>query len=130
MFDRYMILEDTVRNVRRDGKVVGFEFGARIAYYRGLGLSMVEGLNVTVDGETVPPESLRFAVGDKSFTLDEMETEYEARWEFGEVAKVTVLKEGGLAPGEHQLELVEDLRVAYMPFPLKGRDSKSVSARA
>ena len=53
MFDRYMILEDTVRNVRRDGEVVGFEFGARIAYYRGLGLSMVEGLNVTVDGETV-----------------------------------------------------------------------------
>ena len=58
-----------------------------------------------------------------------MEIEYEARWEFGEVATVTVLKEGGLAPGEHRLELVEDLRVAYMPFPLKGRDSKSVSAR-
>jgi len=128
MFDRYMIVEDAVRNVRRDGKAVGFEFGARIAYYRGLGLSMVEGLDVTVDGEKVPRENLRFAVGDKTFTLDKMETEYEARWEFGEVATVTVLKDGGLAPGEHRLELVENLRVAYMPFPLQGRDAKTVSA--
>ena len=128
MFDRYMIVEDAVRNVRRDGKAVGFEFGARIAYYRGLGLSMVEGLDVTVDGEKVPRENVRFAVGGKTFTLDKMETEYEARWEFGEVATVTVLKDGGLAPGEHRLELVENLRVAYMPFPLQGRDAKTVSA--
>ena len=128
MFDRYMIVEDTVRNVHRDGKAVGFEFGARIAYYRGLGLSMVEGLEVTLDGEKVPPENLRFAVGNQTFTLDKMETEYEARWEFGDVATVTVLRDGGLAPGEHRLEFVEHLRVAYMPFPLQGRDAKTVSA--
>jgi len=130
MFDRYMIVDNAVRNVRRDGKVVGFEFGARIAYYRGIGLSMVEGLEVTVDGETMPREKLRFGVGGQTFTLDQMETEYEARWEFGDVATVTVLKDGGLAPGAHRLELVEHLRVSYMPFPLQGRDAKTVSAAA
>ena len=130
MFDRYMIVDDAVRNVTRDGRIVGFEFGARIAYYRGLGLSMVEGLDVALDGEKVPRDRVRFTVGGQTFTLDQMETEYEARWEFGEVATVTVLMDGGLTPGPHRLEFVESLRVAYMPFPLQGRDAKTVSAAA
>ena len=129
MFDRYMICGDTVRNLIREGKVVGFEFGARIAYYRGLGLSMVEDLAVTVDGEKIPRECVRFSVGGRTFALDEMETEYEARWEFGEIATVSVLKENGLSPGEHTLELIEQLRVSYMPFPIQGRDAKKVAAR-
>jgi hypothetical protein len=129
MFDRYMICEETVRNSTHGGQVVGFEFGARIAYYRGLGLSMVEDLAVTLDGERIPRERVRFTVGGRTFSLDEMETEYEARWEFGEVATVSVLQEAGLAPGEHTLELVEQLRVSYMPFPILGRDTKKVRAR-
>lgn len=127
MFDRYMICEDTVRNVTTGGKVVGFEFGARIAYYRGLGLSMVEDLAVTVDGEKIARERVRFTVGGRTFSLDDMETEYEARWEFGDVARVSVLKEGGLPPGQHNLELMEQLRVSYMPFPIQGRDAKKVT---
>jgi hypothetical protein len=127
MFDRYMICEDTVRNISKESRTVGFEFGARIAYYRGLGLSMVENLAVTVDGEKIPREQVRFTVSGRTFTLDQMETEYEARWEFGDVATVTVLKDGGLPPGPHKLELVEELRIAYMPFPLTGKDSKTVA---
>ena len=128
MFDRYMICDETVRNLTRGGKVVGFQFGARIAYYRGLGLSMVEDLAVTVDGEKIPRERVRFTVGDRTFSLDEMETEYEARWEFGDIATVSVLTEGGLSPGKHRIELVEQLRVSYMPFPIQGRDAKTVTA--
>lgn len=126
MFDRYMICEETVRNVAEGGTVTGFQFGARIAYYRGLTLSMVEGLGVSVDGAAVPPEQIRFTVGNRTFTLAQMETEYEARWEFGEVATVTVLRPGGLAAGEHKIEFSENLRIAYMPFPLTGRDAKVV----
>lgn len=126
MFDRYMIREETVRNVAEGGKVTGFQFGARIAYYRGLGLSMVENLLVSVDGQAVPAEQIRFSVSGRTFTLAQMETEYEARWEFGATATVTVLKPGGLPPGEHTIEFVEELRISYMPFPLKGRDSKVV----
>jgi len=126
MFDRYIICEDTVRNLTEGDRVVGFQFGARIAYYRGLGLSMIEDLAVTVDGEKLPRADVRFSVGGRDFTLDEMETEYEARWEFGDVARVSVLKAGGLSRGEHRLELVEQLRVSYMPFPIQGKDAKVV----
>ena len=126
MFDRYMICEEMARNVTEGGQVTGFQFGARIAYYRGLGLSMVEGLAVSVDGEAVPPAHIRFAIGNRTFTLAQMETEYETRWEFGDVATVTVLRPGGLAPGEHTIEFTEDLRIAYLPFPLKGSDAKVI----
>ena len=130
MFDRYMIVEDSIRNVVDSGQVVGFAFGARIAYYRGLGLSMVEELQVTVDGEALPRSAVRFSVGGASMTLDEMETDTTSRWEFGDVATITVLKAGGLSPGEHRLELMEQLRVSYMPFPISGRDSKQVRVAA
>lgn len=126
MFDRYIICEDTAENLSEGGKVVGFRFGARIAYYRGLGLSMVEDLAVTVDGVKIPRAQIRFSVGSKAYTLDEMETEYTARWEFGDIATVTVLHPGGLARGEHRLELVEQLRVSYMPFPVQGKDAKVI----
>ena len=130
MFDRYMIVEDSVRNVVDNGQVVGFAFGARIAYYRGLGLSMVEELQVTVDGEALPRSAVRFSVGGPFMTLDEMETDYHSRWEFGDVATITVSKAGGLTPGEHRLELMEQLRVSYMPFPISGRDAKLVHVSA
>jgi hypothetical protein len=126
MFDKYMICEGTVRNVAKGGRVEGFEFGARLPYYRGLGLSMVEDVAVTVDGEKIPRDKVRLTVGPRTYTLDELETEYEAVWEMGDVAKVTVLKEGGLKAGEHKLELVEQLRISYMPFPIAGKDTKVV----
>ncbi len=127
MFDKYMICEDTVRNVVKDGRVAGFELGARLPYYRGLGLSMVEDVAVSVDGEKIQRESVRVTLRGRTYTLDEMETEYEDRWEMGEVATVTVLKPGGLNAGPHTIELVERLRVAYLPFPLIGRDLKQVT---
>jgi len=126
MFDRYMICEGTVRNVRRDGHTVGFEFGARLPYYRGLGLSMVEDVGVTVNGERIPRGDVRLSVAGRTFTLDEMESVYDIVWNFGEVATVTALKSGGLEPGEHRLELTEQLRVSYMPFPVVGKDTKTI----
>lgn len=126
MFDKYMIVENTAKNVAKDGKVTGFSFGARMPYYRGLGLSMVEDVAVTVDGEKFPRDRVLVTVSTGTFTLDRMETEFDARWEFGEVATVTVLKDGGLAAGDHKLELMEQLRVSYMPFPISGKDAKVV----
>jgi hypothetical protein len=127
MFDNYMICENTVRNVALNGRIEGFAFGARLPYYRGLGLSMVEDVAVTVDGEKVARGDVRLTVNDRTYTLDALEAEYVARWEMGAVATVTVMRAGGLAPGKHQLDLEERLRISYMPFPTVGKDSKVVT---
>ena len=52
MFDKYIICEE---GFRRDGERGG-RIEVRMPYYRGLGLSMVEAVDITLDGNPVPPE--------------------------------------------------------------------------
>jgi hypothetical protein len=125
MMDKLMIVEDSLENV--DG---GFAFLGRLPYYRGLGLSMIEDIQVTVDGEAMPRASVRFSVRGKTYTLDEMETVYDDRWNFGEKAKITVLKDGGLAPGPHKLEIAVRYRVSYLPFVPTTKCVKEVALAA
>ncbi|ASG20277.1 C-glycoside deglycosidase beta subunit domain-containing protein [Nitrospirillum viridazoti] len=130
MFDKYMICEEGFGNVVEDGQVVGFTFLARLPYYRGIGLSMVEDIGVVIDGEPVSRQDVRFTVRGRTWTLDEMETEYTERWNFGEKAAVTVRRPNGLAPGRHRLQLSERIRVSYLPFVPTTRDAKELDIPA
>jgi hypothetical protein len=113
MFEKYMVCENGFRNVTEQGKVTGFQLQARIAYYRGMFLSMLEDYAVSVDGEVFPREAIKFSVGGHAFTLDELYEQTTIRWQFGDVATVTVAKPGGLVPGMHTLEVTQRLRVPY-----------------
>jgi hypothetical protein len=124
MFEKYMICEHDFRNVVEAGHVTGFQFKARLPYYRGLGISMIEDLAVTVDAHRFPRESLRVTLHGKTYTLDEMEQEYNDRWEFGEEGIVMVQKPGGLTSGLHKIEMEDTLRISYLPFLLTGADNK------
>lgn len=126
MFDKYVIGEGTVRNLDVDGETIGFRFDSRIAYYRGLGVSMVEPFEVSVDGESIPTQDLRFTLGERTWTFDELATDYEARWELLDTAQVTVLMPGGLAPGEHEIDVIEVLRVSYLPMPSRTQFRRTV----
>lgn len=125
MFDKYLILEDSLRATES-----GFAFDARLGYYRGIGLSMIEDLAVTLDGEAQPRESVLFEQNGKSWSLDAMEEAYDDRWEFGSVATISVTRAGGLGVGEHSLTLKEKLRISYLPFPLFAEDSKVITVAA
>jgi len=127
VFDHYMICIDSFRNTVENGQVTGFEFGARLPYYRGLGLSMVEDIAIKVDGTVIPREDILFLVRGKSWTLAELENEGEERWEMGEVATLRVRKPGGLSNGKHQLELAEQMRISYLPFSPVTRDQKEIT---
>jgi hypothetical protein len=111
-----MICEEDFVNVFQGEKAVGFSFLARLPYYRGLGLSMIEDVGVVIDGQVIPRNDIRLTFRGLTWTLDEMETEYSDRWNFGEKAQVTVLFPGGLEPGPHEIELSERLRISYLPF--------------
>jgi hypothetical protein len=113
MFEKYMVREGGFRNVTEQGKVTGFQIQARIAYYRGMFLSMLEDYAVSIDGEAFPREAIRFAVGGRTFTLDELQDATTLRWQFNEVATITVAKPGGLAPGARVVEVMQRFRVPY-----------------
>jgi hypothetical protein len=126
MFDKYIICEDRLQNISDGEKIIGFQFKARLPYYRGIGISMIEDLQIKVDSEDIPREAIRVTLHGNTYTLDEMETEYEDRWEFGEKGIVKVQKSGGLTSGEHEIEMVPHLRISYLPFILTGEDSKTL----
>lgn len=127
MFDKYMICEHDFRNVIEDGAVTGFQFRARLPYYRGLGLSMVESLVVTVDDQRFSRQAVRVTLHGSTYTLDEMELEYKDRWEFGEEGIFRIEKDLGLSSGLHKIELEATLRISYLPFLLVGGDAKVIS---
>jgi hypothetical protein len=113
MYDKHIIYPNSLRNLI-DGK--GFALGVRLPYYRGQPLSVVEDIAVKVDGVAVPREQLRFSVRGKSWTLDQLEENTAERWEFGEVAEVSVLQPQGLAAGEHEVAVGVQLRISYLPW--------------
>ena len=115
MFEKYMIMTRGFKNVRNNRDTIGFQLNIRTTYYRGVYLALITGLEVSVDGEVFKPEQLRVSFGGRDFTLDEMTREETARWTFGEPATVTVLKQGGLQPGLHEISITQSIRPAYMP---------------
>lgn len=126
MFDKKIIVENSLENAQI-GELEGFKVLARLPYYRGLGLSMIEDISVSVDGEPAPRESVRFSARGNTWTLDEMENEHGDRWNFGEKAEVFVAKAGGLSSGEHQIQVSIRYRVSYLPFVPTTGDTKTLS---
>lgn len=125
MMDNKMIVEGSL-----ESSELGFAFYGRLPYYRGLGLSMVEDIAVTVDGEAIPREDVRFHVRGKTYTLDQMETVYDDRWNFGEKAKIIAMKPGGLSAGDHKIEFAVRMRVSYLPFVPTTKDTKVLALAA
>lgn len=109
------------KNVEEDGMITGYQFQFKAQYYRGITLSIVRNIEVEVDGEKVEREDIRFAVNGETFTLEEMRTviDPDYRWEFGDYATVTVLKEGGLAMGPHHIHTHQSIAPSYMPFTIE-----------
>lgn len=113
---QYNILQRGFKNVSRDGRVTGFQLLVKTAYYRGVALSLIEGIDVTVDGESFKSDQIRFTIGDRSYSFAEMESVSDVWWPWLEPATLTVSKPGGLKPAVHNVRVQVRLRISYMPF--------------
>lgn len=130
MMDNKMIVEGSLENHVEDGEVKGFKFLGRLPYYRGLGLSMIEDIAVEIDGEAIAREDVRFHVHGNTYTLDEMETVYDDKWNFGEKATIIALRDGGLGEGNHKVGFAVRMRVSYLPFVPTTKDTKELALAA
>jgi len=127
MFDRYIIVGEEFKNVRKNGEVTGFQIGERLPYYRGVVLSIIGPNELVVDGERYSPDKISVTLHGKTYKWSELEDTINDRWEFGEVGIVTVEKPGGLPPGEHKVELIQHMNISYVPGGFVGRDAKTLS---
>lgn len=130
MMDNKMIVEGSLQNFEDGGAVKGFSFLGRLPYYRGLGLSMIEDIQVEVDGESISRDAVRFEAHGNTYALDEMETVYDDRWNFGEKARIIVLRDGGLSEGDHKIGFAVRMRVSYLPFVPTTKDTKELALAA
>lgn len=115
MFEKYMVTSRGFQNLVENGKVAGFQMKIRITYYRGISLSIIADLAVSVDGKKFAPEQLRFSIDGRTYTMEELGREEKVRWEFGRFATLTVLAPGGLEPGLHEVHFEEVIKPAYIP---------------
>lgn len=121
MAGRQIYNPDGFKNIEKDGKIVGFQCEMKAQYYRGITLSIVRDIKVNVDGEDAAREDVRLTVNGETFTLEEMRTVIDSdyRWEFGDYATVSVMKEGGLAAGKHHINAIQIIDPSYMPFQIE-----------
>jgi len=109
-----MLTDQVIRDGSLTASEDGFAFDLRMPWYRALPLSSVEGLEVRIDGELVPSEELRLALGGKVYGLSDLPPLYDDWWYVADPAEVRAPKPGGLASGEHELDVTIALRIPYI----------------
>lgn len=130
MYDQFMIVGEAFKNVVVDGRVVGFQLGMRLPYYRGIVLSLIGDTDLFVDGERMQRELMTVTIDGRTFALSQLENEPETKWEFGDVGILAVQKPGGLAPGAHTVQLNQHLKISYVPVGFSGSDTKVLTITA
>ncbi len=109
-----IIKKSTFKSYYINGRKNGFEFDIQLAYYRGHYLSCIEVFEVWLDGEQIPETDMTFELKGKEMPVYRIKWATTEFWSQVEPAKIRVIKEGGIAPGEHELELKLMLRIPYM----------------
>ena len=118
MLEAHVIQTKGFRNVGDDDPS-GFQVAVRCPYYRGIWASLLEGAELTVDGETFGGDRIRWTLGGATYTADELSEGGDTRWPFEEPAILTVDKPGGLEPGLHDVEVAITWRWSYIPVEMQ-----------
>lgn len=115
MLERSHIQSTGFRNTGAEGARTGFEVRIRQANYRSSRLSLIEGVDITVDGVLYPAENNLFRLGDKEYTREEMDDATQARLYVGDYFTMRVPKAGGLERGVHLVSSAIRYRHPYFP---------------
>ncbi|CAN7445714.1 C-glycoside deglycosidase beta subunit domain-containing protein [Massilia sp. LjRoot122] len=116
MLERTLVQSTGFRNVGAEGARTGFEFRLRLPSYRGLRASLVDGVDVTVNGERFSCEDNRYALADRELSIGQLRDAVDLRWPLGETCVVRVARPGGLATGTHQITVGIRIRQSYIPI--------------
>lgn len=124
MLEHQLIQSTGFHNFGPEGARQGFAIRVRIPNYHGTRLSLIDGFDVTVDGEFYSRETNRFAIRDEVYTMAELREETAARWGLLEWGEILIDKPGGLEPGVHKIDVTAWIRYSYFPpdvhiFPMR-----------
>jgi len=93
----------------------GVSLALTIPWYRSLWVSSVTTVSVSVDGQAIAQDLLRFRINGKTFTIDEVPNQWEELWFLQDRAYVDIpLAKPGVVGEEHEIEFHIELRLPYM----------------
>ena len=130
MLERSHIQSSGFDNLGPERERTGFRVRLRQPNYRGTRLSLIEGVDVTVDGEAFPAEGNKILIQGRRFDHAELDAQISLRWPVGSTIDVLIDKPGGLEPGVHLVETTIRFRHPYFPpefRPVTVRDSRHVT---
>lgn len=118
MFDRYLVRADSLQNVSRNGKTIGFCLAVRPANYRGCYLSLHAGYFLEIDGVEFPVSAQSFEInGQPPRSFDVTRHAVHEHWDYDDEAVVHVELPGGLATGPHKVRFQQCVLAAYGYLP-------------
>ena len=112
---QYNILDKGFKNIRQAGQVVGFQLAVKDGYYRGIYLPLIDGFEVTIDGQSYGGDQVSCRFRDNTYSQKELQNHPNERWQWMEPCTLIVSKPGGLKPGFHDVKVVVRERISYMP---------------
>lgn len=115
MFERNHIQSSGFANLGPAGGRTGFRVRLRQPNYRGTRLSLVEGIDVLVDGELFPSSGSRFLIDGQQYGHADLDTLTDIRWPVGSTIDVLIDRPGGLTPCVHLVETTVFYRHPYFP---------------
>lgn len=110
-----VLRQDALRPIRLEAGPVGFSLDIGLNYYRGLPLSTIEELELSVDGERIPDHLLLFEYNRKLIPHSHLSRAFTEFWSLKKPLRVLVYQ-GGLAEGDHDIDLKVIMRSPYMQF--------------
>lgn len=109
-----VVCDDSLKHVYANGKRIGCQFDVRLSYYRGHFLSVIDRLEVSIDGEIIPKDHIFFCLKGQEYGLAQLHDLVSVFWPITEPATIKILKKGGVQPGEHDVEFTMFFRSPYM----------------
>jgi hypothetical protein len=115
--DRAFLASEPIRNVVRKG-IGGFEITVRLTSYRALTLSCIVGFIISVDGTAFDPSTFTLFLNGADYKIADLGALTSVWWFVLDTATVFVPRDGGLAPGEHEIDAT---LVTVEPYMTAGR---------
>lgn len=114
-FEDHVVREDGFYNILLNGKRVGFNLDLRINYYRGLPLSSVRTLEISIDDKKIPEQQIIVELNGKTFSVRQLKELYAEFWGIKTPMHLRVFN-GGLEEGGHDVAATIIYQSPYMEF--------------
>ncbi|GAA0790528.1 hypothetical protein GCM10008910_00250 [Faecalicatena orotica] len=111
-----VVCDNSLKNIFTNGNKTGYQFDIRLSYYRGHFLSVIDELKVKVDGQEVHEDNIKFCIHGKEFGICQLHDLVSEFWTITEPATIKVFNDGGLEPGEHEIDVTLMFHSPYMPL--------------